>query len=135
MSRQCDRYAYFSCSDFAGDLHIRLKPTGESNKHRYVVATQSHPLRIKLRAISAVPIVHVNRSVMVLEPPSDATIKTKTLVCLCCSSSKTFWMLKHILYRLRNKHYTQPSRILRVSLSQCLSSPERRRKVPKHLIP
>ncbi|KAJ7456696.1 Fcf1-domain-containing protein [Mycena latifolia] len=50
---------------------------GETNKHRYVVATQSHPLRVKLRAIPAVPIVHVNRSVMVLEPPSDATIRTK----------------------------------------------------------
>ncbi|KAJ7462680.1 Fcf1-domain-containing protein [Mycena galericulata] len=50
---------------------------GETNKHRYVVATQSHPLRVKLRSIPAVPIVHVNRSVMVLEPPSDATIRTK----------------------------------------------------------
>ncbi|KAJ7130066.1 Fcf1-domain-containing protein [Mycena crocata] len=50
---------------------------GETNKHRYVVATQSHPLRVKLRSIPAVPIVHVNRSVMVLEPPSDATIRSK----------------------------------------------------------
>ncbi|KAJ7275333.1 Fcf1-domain-containing protein [Mycena haematopus] len=50
---------------------------GETNKHRYVVATQSQPLRIKLRSIPAVPIVHVNRSVMVLEPPSDATIRSK----------------------------------------------------------
>ncbi|KAF7339900.1 rRNA-processing protein utp23 [Mycena venus] len=50
---------------------------GETNKHRYVVATQSQPLRVKLRSIPAVPIVHVNRSVMVLEPPSDATIRTK----------------------------------------------------------
>jgi len=50
---------------------------GDSNKHRYVVATQSQPLRVKLRAIPAVPIVHVNRSVMVLEPPSDATLKIK----------------------------------------------------------
>ncbi|KAJ6604350.1 Fcf1-domain-containing protein [Mycena vulgaris] len=50
---------------------------GETNKHRYVVATQSQPLRVKLRSIPAVPIVHVNRSVMVLEPPSDATIRSK----------------------------------------------------------
>ncbi|KAJ7919141.1 PIN domain-like protein [Mycena leptocephala] len=50
---------------------------GETNKHRYVVATQSQPLRVKLRSIPAVPIVHVNRSVMVLEPPSDATIQSK----------------------------------------------------------
>ncbi|KZP12034.1 Fcf1-domain-containing protein [Athelia psychrophila] len=52
---------------------------GETNKHRYVVATQSQPLRVKLRAIPAVPIVHVNRSVMVLEPPSDATLKIKAM--------------------------------------------------------
>ncbi|KAJ7169588.1 Fcf1-domain-containing protein [Mycena filopes] len=50
---------------------------GETNKHRYVVATQSQPLRVELRSIPAVPIVHVNRSVMVLEPPSDATIRSK----------------------------------------------------------
>ncbi|KAI0304833.1 Fcf1-domain-containing protein [Russula brevipes] len=46
-------------------------------KHRYVVATQSHPLRVGLRAVPGVPIVHMNRSVMVLEPASDATLQSK----------------------------------------------------------
>ncbi|KAN0128365.1 Fcf1 domain containing protein [Lactarius tabidus] len=50
---------------------------GESNKHRYVVATQSHPLRVSLRAVPGVPIVHVNRAVMILEPASDATLRAK----------------------------------------------------------
>ncbi|KAF9792124.1 Fcf1-domain-containing protein [Thelephora terrestris] len=50
---------------------------GETNKHRYVVATQSQSLRSSLRCVPAVPIVHVNRSVMILEPPSGATLKTK----------------------------------------------------------
>ncbi|KIJ21592.1 hypothetical protein PAXINDRAFT_95138 [Paxillus involutus ATCC 200175] len=50
---------------------------GDSNKHRYVIAAQSQPLRAKLRLIPAVPIVHINRAVMVLEPPSDITLKTK----------------------------------------------------------
>ncbi|GLB36325.1 putative fcf1 [Lyophyllum shimeji] len=50
---------------------------GDTNKHRYVIATQSQPLRSKLRTVPAVPIVHVNRTVMVLEPPSDLTIETK----------------------------------------------------------
>lgn len=50
---------------------------GDSNRHRYVVATQSQPLRVKLRTIPAVPIAHVNRSVMVLEPPSNTTLKIK----------------------------------------------------------
>ncbi|KAG6879401.1 hypothetical protein C0992_003018 [Termitomyces sp. T32_za158] len=50
---------------------------GPTNKHRYVILTQSQPLRVKLRRIPAVPIVHINRSVMVLEPPSDLTVETK----------------------------------------------------------
>ncbi|KAF8898549.1 Fcf1-domain-containing protein [Infundibulicybe gibba] len=50
----------------------------DSNKHRYVIATQSQDLRVRLRSVPAVPIVHVNRSVMVLEPPSNITIQTKT---------------------------------------------------------
>ena len=32
---------------------------------------------MRLRSIPAVPLVHVNRAVMVLEPPSDITIKIK----------------------------------------------------------
>ena len=54
---------------------------GDSNKHRYVVATQSHALRVKLRLIPGVPIVHINRAVMILEPPSDATLKAKQQAC------------------------------------------------------
>ncbi|KAI9512784.1 Fcf1-domain-containing protein [Russula earlei] len=50
---------------------------GETNKHRYVIATQSHPLRVGLRAIPGVPIVHINRSVMILEPASDTTLQFK----------------------------------------------------------
>ncbi|TCD63997.1 hypothetical protein EIP91_004699 [Steccherinum ochraceum] len=50
---------------------------GATNKHRYVIATQSTDLRDKLREIPAVPVVHLNRSVMILEPPSNATLKAK----------------------------------------------------------
>ncbi|KAI0815180.1 Fcf1-domain-containing protein [Irpex lacteus] len=53
---------------------------GETNKHRYVLVSQSQPLRSKLRNIPAVPMVHINRSVMILEPPSDATIRAKNAV-------------------------------------------------------
>ncbi|KAJ2918947.1 hypothetical protein MD484_g1374, partial [Candolleomyces efflorescens] len=52
---------------------------GDSNKHRYVICTQSSTLRTKLRTIPAVPIIHINRSVLVLEPPSDATLRKKAL--------------------------------------------------------
>lgn len=53
---------------------------GDTNKHRYVVATQSQSLRNGLRIIPAVPVVHINRAVMVLEPPSEATLKAKELI-------------------------------------------------------
>jgi U3 small nucleolar RNA-associated protein 23 len=42
-----------------------------------VIATQSHPLRVSLRAVPGVPIVHLNRAVMILEPASDATLREK----------------------------------------------------------
>lgn len=43
------------------------------NKHRYIVASQSVELRRKLRCVAGVPLVFMNRSVMVMEPASDAS--------------------------------------------------------------
>lgn len=55
-----------------------IATTGGSNKHRYVLALQSSPLRAHLRAIPGVPIVHFNdRGVMVMEMPSKATLDRK----------------------------------------------------------
>ena len=82
--------AYFSCC-FAhrpwftiwlsrnSELHIS---SGDKNKHRYIIATQSQSLRNHLRTIPAVPIVHIKKSVMILEPPSDTTLSIKAEVCL-----------------------------------------------------
>lgn len=67
---------------FSVDAYSLDASVGDSNKHRYVIATQSKALRIKLRSIPAVPIVHINRAVMILEPPSDVTLKAKQQVCL-----------------------------------------------------
>ncbi|KIM51095.1 hypothetical protein SCLCIDRAFT_144025 [Scleroderma citrinum Foug A] len=50
---------------------------GNTNQHRYVIATLSQPLRAQLRLIPAVPIVHINRAVMILEPPSNETLRVK----------------------------------------------------------
>lgn len=68
---------YFSFSVDACRLDASA---GESNKHRYAIATQSQALRVKLRLIPAVPIVHVKRAVMILEPPSDVTLQVKQQV-------------------------------------------------------
>ncbi|EGW34427.1 uncharacterized protein SPAPADRAFT_135247 [Spathaspora passalidarum NRRL Y-27907] len=45
------------------------------NKHRYVVACQNLALRKKLRKIPGVPLIFMNRSVMVMEPLSDVSAK------------------------------------------------------------
>ncbi|KAG8882970.1 hypothetical protein FRB97_007457 [Tulasnella sp. 331] len=51
---------------------------GCENKTRYVVASQSDPLRARLRRIPGVPLIHIKRAVLVCEPPSDATMSKKT---------------------------------------------------------
>lgn len=61
------------------ELHIS---SGDKNKHRYIIATQSQSLRNHLRTIPAVPIVHIKKSVMILEPPSETTRSIKAEVCL-----------------------------------------------------
>lgn len=70
--------AYYVLS-FFHKSHHRLNQyfVGDKNKHRYVIATQSHELRKCLRKIQAVPLVHVKKSVMVLEPPSEETLRVK----------------------------------------------------------
>ncbi|KFY16179.1 hypothetical protein V492_01512, partial [Pseudogymnoascus sp. VKM F-4246] len=43
------------------------------NKHCYVVASQDVEVRRKMRAVVGVPLVYINRSVMIMEPMADAT--------------------------------------------------------------
>lgn len=71
--RKCNHREAIPGDDCLADV------VGDSNKHRYVIVAQSQPLRNKLRAIPGVPLVHINRAVMVLEPPSDATLRKKAL--------------------------------------------------------
>lgn len=60
--------------------NLTMQFTGDANQHRYVIATQSQALRSRLRTVPGVPIVHLNRTVLVLEPPSDATLEVKRQV-------------------------------------------------------
>lgn len=50
-----------------------------ANKHRYVVATQDVGLRKRLRAVPGVPLIFMNRSVMVMEPASHASLRAAAL--------------------------------------------------------
>lgn len=46
---------------------------GPTNRHRYVVATQDLELRRALRNVPGVPLVYVNRSVVIMEPMAAAS--------------------------------------------------------------
>ncbi|KAK8181599.1 Fcf1-domain-containing protein [Phyllosticta capitalensis] len=51
-----------------------VDPSGnKTNKHRYVVASQDQKVRATLRQIPGVPLVYMNRSVMIMEPMANAT--------------------------------------------------------------
>jgi U3 small nucleolar RNA-associated protein 23 len=51
-----------------------VDPKGnKTNKHRYVVASQELEVRKQMRSIMGVPLVYINRSVMIMEPMAGAT--------------------------------------------------------------
>ncbi|KAK5124120.1 hypothetical protein LTR85_001823 [Meristemomyces frigidus] len=55
-----------------------VDPKGSgTNKHRYVVATQDLAVRQKMREIAGVPLVYINRSVMILEPMAARSEKVR----------------------------------------------------------
>lgn len=50
------------------------------NKHRYILATQDETLRAELRQIPGVPMMYIRRAVMIMEPPSPASLARKEVV-------------------------------------------------------
>ena len=50
---------------------------GGRNKFGYVIATQDQEVRARMREIPGVPLIYINRSVMILEPMSPATAKAR----------------------------------------------------------
>ena len=55
-----------------------LDPKGSgTNKHRYVVATQEREVRAAMRAVAGVPLVYINRSVMVMEPMAERSAEVR----------------------------------------------------------
>ncbi|KAL5535473.1 hypothetical protein ACEPAF_3567 [Sanghuangporus sanghuang] len=53
---------------------------GQTNKHRYVLSAQSSSIRQYARQVPGVPLVHIKRSVIVLEPASEATERVKSMM-------------------------------------------------------
>lgn len=54
-----------------------LSCVGTRNKNRYIVATQDVELRRQLRDVPGVPLIYINRSIIILEPPGPATISVQ----------------------------------------------------------
>jgi len=78
---RCDRCVVVgvpASSDCSHSALPNARLSGATNKHRYVLAAQSATLRTALSAIPALPLIHFNpRGVLVLSPPSHATLKEK----------------------------------------------------------
>lgn len=64
----------------AFDCMAELVNVNGKNKHRYVVATQKTRLRQLFRKVPAVPLVYINRSVMIMEPMSPVTERARALI-------------------------------------------------------
>ncbi|RIB18273.1 Fcf1-domain-containing protein, partial [Gigaspora rosea] len=48
---------------------------GNDNPHNYCVATQNETLRQQFRVIAGVPLLYINRTVLIVEPPSGVTLE------------------------------------------------------------
>ncbi|CAG8571580.1 8624_t:CDS:10, partial [Diversispora eburnea] len=56
-------------------LHRKKAVTKQDNPHNYCIATQNELLRESFRNIPGVPLLYINRSVLIVEPPSRATLE------------------------------------------------------------
>ncbi|KAG9061705.1 hypothetical protein KI688_006854 [Linnemannia hyalina] len=63
-----------------------------SNPHNYVVASQSKKLRSKFAQVPGVPLLYINRSNLILEPPSEASMNK----CKQIESGKTHASTKEL---------------------------------------
>lgn len=71
-----DKFKPLSAFECMRDVII----VGGKNKHRYVVATQKPKLRGLLRMVPGVPLIYMNRSVMIMEPMSPATERARQVM-------------------------------------------------------
>ncbi|KAI9839341.1 MAG: hypothetical protein M1837_002226 [Sclerophora amabilis] len=72
--RRCDHHTLDKPLSTIDCLSSVVDPkNSKTNKHRYVVASQAAEVRAFMRRIPGVPLVYVNRSVMIMEPMASAT--------------------------------------------------------------
>ena len=72
--RRCDHHTLDQPLTTLDCLKSVVDPKGSgTNRHRYVVASQSLDVRAGMRRIAGVPLIYINRSVMILEPMARTT--------------------------------------------------------------
>ncbi|KAI9812458.1 MAG: hypothetical protein M1827_004689 [Pycnora praestabilis] len=76
--RRCDHHTLDEPLSALECLSSVVDPkASRTNKHRYVVASQESNVRAYMRNIPGVPLVYINRSVMIMEPMGSATENVK----------------------------------------------------------
>ena len=72
--RRCNHHTVDQPLNTLECLQSVVDPKGsKANKHRYVVASQDGNVRSLMRSVAGVPLVYINRSVMIMEPMTSAT--------------------------------------------------------------
>ena len=72
--RRCDHHTLDEPLSTLACLSSIVDAKGQgANKHRYVVATQLAEVRAHLRRIPGVPLIYINRSVIIMEPMATVT--------------------------------------------------------------
>ncbi|KAF2397551.1 hypothetical protein EJ06DRAFT_154699 [Trichodelitschia bisporula] len=72
--RRCNHHTLEKPFSTLECLQSVVDPDGKNtNKHRYVVATQDREVRTRMRQVPGVPLIYINRSVMIMEPMAEAT--------------------------------------------------------------
>jgi len=72
--RRCNHHELENPLSTLKCLSSVVDPKSDStNKHRYVIASQDPDVRSHFRQIPGVPLIYISRSVMILEPISEAT--------------------------------------------------------------
>ncbi|CAI2168228.1 6875_t:CDS:2 [Funneliformis geosporum] len=90
------------------------------NPNNYCVATQNGSLRERFRVVPGVPLLYINRSVLIIEPPSYATIQKAKQV----ESAKTYMSAEELSFLTKTNSDT-------AKRQAGAEKPKKKRKGPK----
>ncbi|KAI8907815.1 Fcf1-domain-containing protein [Gorgonomyces haynaldii] len=105
---------------------------GDSNAHNYCVATNDLDLRIGFRDIPGIPLIYINKSVLILEPPSQKTLEAAEQK----EIQKTMYGIKPVVQEenkivKRKKKEPNPLSIKKKKIVQAEEAPKKRKRARK----